>query len=224
MGDNEIKLILGVPTQGMHAGGFSYSLCGLMGYLSACGIRTLPEKTLSMGIDIAESSCIHSNREAIVMRAIESGKTHLVFLDNDMVFEPNILDILGGRRKEVVACNYLRKVEDELSFVAVGLSGNRIPTTEQSAGLVPIMYSGFGVSWFDLEAFKRTPQPWFLPVWVPESRQYTTEDNPCFQRLRAAGAEVYLDQDASKLVTGHIGSRAWAWNKPAPMSKFLKSE
>jgi hypothetical protein len=59
---------------------------------------------------------------------------------------------------------------------------------------------------------KRTPKAWFLPKFMPESNSYTTEDNPFYERAREAGFKVYLDQDASKLVS-HIGRKAWHWSE-----------
>ena len=66
--------------------------------------------------------------------------------------------------------------------------------------------------------FKDIPQPWFLPEFLPETSDYTTEDNPCYRKIREAGHQVYLDQDASKLVAHH-GSAAWTWNQLYPAAK-----
>jgi hypothetical protein len=190
--------------------GFAYSLCGLTSYIAAKGLPSRPESTVSLSIDVVESSVIHTNREQIVSRAIANDATHLLFLDHDMVFEPHIVDVLFSRRHEIVVTNYLTK-EPEPKFVAVSLSDSRVPTVESSTGLAPISYSGFGVSLFELSAFKDTPQPWFLPRFIKETNSYTTEDNPCFERLREAGHTIYLDQDASKLISGHIGLKPWRW-------------
>jgi len=206
----DIKLVIGLPTTGLVSMGFAYSLCGLTSYIAAKGLPSRPESTVSLSIDVVESSVIHTNREQIVSRAIANEATHLLFLDHDMVFEPQIVDVLFSRRHEIVVTNYLTK-EPEPKFVAVNLVDNRVPTVESSTGLVPIAYSGFGVSLFELSAFKDTPQPWFLPKFIQETNSYTTEDNPCFERLREAGHTVYLDQDASKLVSGHIGLKPWRW-------------
>lgn len=207
-----IKLVIGIPTTGMVSMGFAYSLSGLISYLAANGAKSRPESAIEVSMDVQESSVIHTNREQIVSRAIERGSTHLLFLDHDMVFEPNILDVMLGRRQSIVVTNYCLK-QAEPDFVAVDLNGKRVRTTAESTGLLPIYYSGFGVSLFEVEAFKKTPQPWFLPRFVPESNTYTTEDAPCFERLREAGFTVYLDQDASKLVTGHIGLKGWCWKE-----------
>jgi ABC-type Fe3+-hydroxamate transport system substrate-binding protein len=209
---DDIKLVIAIPTAGTVKMGFAYSLAGLIGYLSANAIPSRPESTIEVKMDVVESSVIHTNREKLVRRAIDSGMTHLMFLDDDMVFEPNILDIMLGRRQPVVCTNYLIKTDACDSFVAVGLNDKRVATTEKSTGLKPIAYSGFGVSVFEVDVFKNTPQPWFLPKFIPEDNGYTTEDNPFYERVRAAGYKVYLDQDASKLIS-HLGGSSWNWRE-----------
>jgi hypothetical protein len=129
-----------------------------------------------------------------------------------MTFAPNILDIMFARKVPVLVTNYLIKV-DEPKFVAISLDGKRVPTTKESTGIVPIAYTGFGLSVFDLDVFKKVPQPWFQPEFEPEKSIYTTEDNPCYRRMRDAGFTVYCDLDASKLVSHH-GNDEWRWDKP----------
>jgi hypothetical protein len=211
----DIKLVIGIPTTGTVAMGFAYSLCGLTSYIAARGIVTRPETSVTMSLDVVESSVIHTNREQIVRRAIDKEATHLLFLDHDMVFEPTILDVLAGRRQSVVVTNYCLKQPDT-DFVAVDLHGNRVPTVKESTGLLPISYSGFGVSLFDLAAIKDVPQPWFMPEFDAATSSYTTEDNPFFRRVREAGITVYLDHDASKLISGHVGHKAYRWQEWAP--------
>ena len=135
MSDN-IKLSIAIPTAGTVKMGFAYSLAGLIGYISANAIPSRPEATLEVKMDVVESSVIHTNREKLVRRAIDSGMTHLMFLDDDMVFEPNILDVMLGRRQPVVCTNYLIKTDACDSFVAVGLNDKRVNTTEKTTGLM----------------------------------------------------------------------------------------
>lgn len=208
---NEIKVAIAIPTAGTCKMAFAYSLAGMISKVAAHGITTRPEASVEIKIDVVESSNWITNREQLVRRAIDGGMTHLLFLDDDMTFEPQILDVLLGRRQAIVCTNYLIKTEACDSFVAVGLDGKRVPTRATSTGLVPIAYSGFGVSLFDVSVFKSVPQPWFLPIFVPETSSYTTEDNPFYAAARAAGNTVYLDQDASKLVS-HMGGSVWNWS------------
>lgn len=205
----KIKLSIAVPSHGAVCIEFLHSVTGLIAKL-ASGIPTRPKSELELSFNPCKSPCIHGGRESLVELAIKSECTHLLFLDHDMSFDPRVIDVLFSRRLPVVVANYVMKKEDPVEFVAVGLDGKRVATVESSTGLEEIVYSGFGVSLFEVQVFKDTPQPWFLPLWISETKQYTTEDNPCFQRLRAAGHKCWLDHDASKLVA-HNGDKVYEW-------------
>lgn len=215
---SELRIAICVPTAGVVPMGFAYSLAGMISKVAAQGIPTRPESQVVMSLDVNESSVWITNREMLVRRSIDNDRTHVMFLDDDMVFEPQVLEILAGRRQPVVTCNYVIKTEPVKDFVAVSLTGKRIPTTAADTGLAPIAYSGFGVSLFEIDVFKKTPQPWFLPEFDPKTSQYTTEDNPCFRRIREAGFPCYVDHDASKLVR-HIGRKAYCWHEWKPETK-----
>ena len=208
-----IKLNIAIPTAGKVPAAFAYSLAGMVAKVAADKVPTMPEASLELAIDVVESSNWITNREQLAKRAIEQGRTHLMFLDDDMSFDPRVLEIMLGRRQPIVVTNYLIKTTPAKDFVAVSEDGQRrIQTKESSTGLEPCAYSGFGVSIIETEVFKKTPQPWFLPEFNPETSTYTTEDNPFFARARAAGFRVWLDHDASKLIN-HIGQKSWHWSE-----------
>lgn len=219
MADESIKVSVAVPTGGMNPMSFTYSVAGLVGFTAANSVPSMPGAEIDLQLNIVESSNWITNREQLARHAIDAGCTHLMFLDDDMSFHPTVLSVLLGRRQPIVVTNYLIKT-DAPEFVAVGLDGNRIPTTEHSTGLQPIAYSGFGVSLFEVEVFRRTPQPWFMPDFDPSQNSYTTEDNPFFRRAREAGFKVLLDHDASKLL-GHVGRRAWRWQEWRPSAQVV---
>jgi hypothetical protein len=212
---NDIRLVVAIPSAGMVRTDFAACLAGLVANVAANAVPSRPESPIVISMDFALSSVIHGNRETLVQRALDNKMTHLMFLDDDMAFDAGILDILLGRRQPIVCTNYLIKTVARDEFVAVGLNGHRVATLESSKGIVPIAYSGFGVSLFEMEVFKKVPQPWFHPDWVAESRTYTTEDNPFYRRCREAGFKVYLDQAASKLVK-HLGNSSWDWTEYQP--------
>jgi GT2 family glycosyltransferase len=208
----EIKIAVCIPTAGSVRMSFAYSLCGMLTCVAAKGVPTIPDASVTMSLKVLESSNWITNREKLAKQALDAGDTHLMFLDDDMVFEPQVLEVLLGRRQAIVATNYLIKTEPAEHFVAVSLDGQRVATREASTGLMPLSYSGFGVSLISTEVFKKVPQPWFLPDFNAETGDYTTEDNPFFRKARDAGFDVYLDQDASKLVS-HVGSKTWNWKE-----------
>lgn len=211
-----IKLVIAVPTAGKIDAACYFSSLALIARL-ANGLQSRPDAELQITNEGQISSVIPSNRELLVRHAIDTGKTHLLFIDDDMGFHPQAVDIMFSRRHPVVACNYLikRQHHEDPEFVAVGMDGRRVVTSKESTGLQEIQYSGFGLSLFEVEAFAKTPQPWFHPDFVPGASCYTTEDNPCYRRLRESGHKVYLDHDASKLVD-HNGLKAWKWDQWTP--------
>lgn len=209
----DIKLVIAIPSAGMVPMPFAYSLATMLSYTAVNKVRTVPEANIDITLQIVESSNWIENREQLAIHAVETGRTHMMFLDDDMSFEPQVLEILLGRRQDIVTTNYLIKTQDYKEnplFVAVDLNDQRVPVTEHSTGIQPVAYSGFGVSIISTEVFKKTPQPWFMPDFDPVTKKYTTEDNPFFRRARESGFTVYIDHDASKLVTHH-GKAAWNW-------------
>jgi hypothetical protein len=209
--NEEIRLSIGVPSSGFVRAGFAHSLANMMGHLASIGIQSRPNTPLTLLLNMVEGSVIHMARENIVMRALEENATHLLFLDDDMVFEADILDVLFSRDSQATITNYLLKV-DQPKFLTVDEDSQEIKTIEESTGLQVARSGGFGISLFDMDVFKKTPQPWFLPLYIPSIKRYTTEDVPFFHRIKQAGFQLYVDHDASKKVS-HIGNKIWDWKQ-----------
>lgn len=204
--------MIAIPTAGRVPIDFATSLAGLVSKITAQGVSTMPGVQVEAFIKVCASTNWISNREILVRSAVDEGMTHLLFLDDDMVFDASVLDLLFSRQKPIVVTNYLIK-KDQPDFVAVSLDGkHKVRTLPESTGIELVGYSGFGVSLFDIEVFKSVPQPWFLPEFNPETGRYTTEDAPFFYKAHKAGFPVYLDHDASKLL-GHVGTRTWNWDE-----------
>ena len=209
----DIRLTIAIPSAGTVVMPFSYSLATMLSYTAVNKVRTLPEANIEIDLQIVESSNWIENREQLVENVIERNRTHLMFVDDDMSWEPQALEVLLGRRQQIVCTNYLIKTGDYQTnplYVAVDLNDKRVPVTEHSTGIQPIAYSGFGLSVFDVDVFRKVPFPRFLPDADLEKRKYTTEDNPFYRKAREAGFTVYLDHDASKLVSHH-GRWVWSW-------------
>lgn len=207
-----MKIVIAIPTAGRVPMGFAYSLASLTSMLSAEGCPSAKE-AVEFSMDIMESSNWIHNREVLVSRAIKSDATHILFLDDDMIFSPYVLDLLVSRNKHIVCTNYMIKKEPP-EFTAVDFNGKRIATTKESTGIEPISHSGFGVSLFNLDVFKKIPQPWFLPEFDMNTKTYSTEDTPFYEKAWKSGFTVYLDHDASKMLS-HVGQKIWNWREYA---------
>jgi hypothetical protein len=208
----DFRVMVSIPTAGTVPSAFAYSLAGMVARFAAERVPTVPEASLSMIMRVVESSNWITNREKLAKMALDEDVTHILTLDDDMTFDPRVLEILLGRRQDIVLTNYLIKTHPPKDFVAVDLKGRRLPTTAQSTGIQPIQYSGFGVGLIKADVFRKVPRPWFMPKYNEENYEYTTEDFPFFEKVREAGYTVYVDHDASKLV-GHIGRKTWVWDE-----------
>lgn len=225
---SDVRILIATPTAGRVVGRTSFDLASTVAYLSGRGVTTRIDADIYLSLQHQESSVIHSNREFLagcaiggkgnhpdadlaVLRGLESNFTHLLFIDDDMTFAPQAVDLLVGRRQPIVGVNYCFK-KFPIEFMAVSLDEKRrIPTTAQSSGLEEVSYIGFGLCLIETRVFRNTPKPWFLPEYVPHLDTYTTEDNPFFARARKAGFPCLVDHDASKLV-GHIGPFEFRWD------------
>lgn len=210
-----INLVIGVPTSGHVRIEFAYAFAGLVASLASGRVSGLPDVDIEAHLDISVGTNWIENRENIVQRALDRGATHLLFLDDDMSFDHRILAVMLrhmlAHQAPIVLTNYLQKTEPPV-WVAVSMDDARIATTESSTGLEPIAYSGFGVSLFDCAVFCAIEPPRFLPEYIP-GRGITTEDLGFFRKVWAAGFPVLLDHEASKLIQGHHGVRAWNWKE-----------
>lgn len=206
---SRVSILIGVPSSGHTHAQFAQSLAGLIASAQSLqSRRDASEVEISMAL--VESSVIHANRERIADQMLAQNCTHLLFLDDDMVFDPRVLDILLGRRHPIVACNYTKRGYP-IEFTAVRLDGRAtVKTTEASTGLEEITWCGFGVCLIEREVFEKTPKPWFLPKY--EHGIYSTEDCPFFERTRAQGFKVFIDHDASKMI-GHRGLHTFTWQQ-----------
>lgn len=203
----KIRLAIGVASSGQCKTFFASSLGGLIG--AAGSMAFWPQvSSFELSLFVQESSVIHGNRERLVQDALGWDATHLLFLDDDMQFPPEVVRMLFTRRHPIVICNYPRR-GFPLTPTAVRIDKGGF-VDPYGSGIEEAYYGGFGIALIEMEVFRRTARPWFLPEWKEEGNCYTTEDLPFYERARAAGFRCWVDNDASRLV-GHIGMWTFRW-------------
>lgn len=213
MSRSRVRVQISVPTGGSVRFAFARSLATLVGRVTGEGLPRSGLRELEIRLAECTSTNWINNRERLVKQALAQEMTHVMFLDDDHEFDSGVLDLMMSRGKPIVVTNYLVKRAECDKFAAHGLDGETVPTLATSTGLQEVAFSGFGVSLIATKVFRDVPQPWFLPRFVEETCEYTTEDTPFFERARERGYAVWLDHDASKMVTGHFGGRSWHWSE-----------
>jgi hypothetical protein len=207
-----LKIAICVPTSGQVEAMFLASIIKLYTQFNNEMAKLAPGLTVSFGYFARQSCIIYRNRMCLVKDAIASEATHVLFLDDDMIFDPEVVPMLVARRLPIVAVNYpMRTFPIEFTARTLDEKG-RIKTTKDSTGLEEASFAGFGVSLIETRVFAAIEQPWFFPKYLPEINDVTTEDVYFFEKARAAGFKCMIDHDASKLVA-HMGQHRYMWNE-----------
>jgi hypothetical protein len=218
------NLVVGVPTSGVCRAGFAVSLAKLTAFFATT--RLLPEiDEYAMDFMFLEGSGIAPNREQIVTEFLaKETNTHLLFIDDDMGFLQNTLQIVANRRQPIVSCNYrMRMPPAEFTALRIDKQG-RIQTTKDSTGLEEAYYSGFGFCLMERKVLEATMAPRFLAKWIEPDQRYTTEDHPFFVQAREKGFKCWIDHDASKGLW-HNGHLPYVWSEDySHLAKAFKSE
>lgn len=162
-----------------------------------------------VGANIAE------NRDKMCDTAIEIGASHLLFIDDDMGFMPECLNMALERSLPIVLANYRRKNPPGY-FTAYEandtIGGQEIITTEDSTSMVPCYNGGFGFCLIETDVLKQLPKPRFLNGYLEEVGRYTTEDWPFFGKVRELKIPAFVDQEVSKRVW-HNGTFAYSFDQ-----------
>jgi len=205
-----INLSVCTPTSGLLRAEYALSLAQFcMTFVSEAVDPEQPRQHLVLRQ--YQSSSINNGREYLVKTALDEGATHVLFIDDDISFAPDVPFILLRRNLPLVACNYPIRFEG-MPFAAFAPDfATRLSTTADSPDLEDAGASGFGMCLIAREVFAALPQPWFPLEWYADSGTHSTEDTPFFQKARAAGFPLALDHAASRRLAHH-GSYCYRWN------------
>jgi len=147
------------------------------------------------------------SRQLLVMRARESGATHILFIDSDMEFPQDLMLRLARHDVPIVAANCISRRPPFLMTARTHES--EVITRPESQGLEKVERVGFGVILIDIHVFERVPLPWFEFAWLgSETACYRGEDYGFCDKARAHGFEIHIDHDVSQQI-GHVGTFAY---------------
>jgi hypothetical protein len=199
----DFNLLVATPSSGNCKAQFAFSLANLVMYFTQNAIYDVGVSSQSIEFQGIEGTGVSSNREKLVRHFLKSDATHLLFIDDDMGFNPDVLHILASRRLPIVGCNY-RLRTPPAPFMAWG-KGGEVKTTKESSGVEEVTYMGFGFCLLERQVLESVPEPRFLQQF--NNGHYTTEDSVFFKK---APYKCYVDHDASKKIW-HTGSMAYTY-------------
>jgi hypothetical protein len=206
-----MKVMIGTPSAGIVHAAYAMSIVGLclQYYTTPVFGREKEERNLHSLMMVGAN--IGENRDKIVNQAIEKDCSHVLFIDDDMGFDSDCLNIALMRRMPIVLANYRRK-SPQATFTAWNDETNKcIETTKEKDSLEACTFGGFGFCLIERQVLDAIPMPRFLARYEPEHKTYTTEDKPFFDAARKAGFQAFVDHRISKKVT-HNGSYIYRWD------------
>lgn len=160
-----------------------------------------------------DCSKLPSGRQWLQDHALRDNFTHLLWLDNDMLFKVEAIVSLIRRNVDAIGVNYVCKSDKVLWFTSRGFSpdggqGHRIDSRGKT-GIEEVFETGLGICLVRLDAIRHIPAPHFEMLWDQTLEHgkgdYRGEDYYYTRKLRAHGIKLHIDHDASQLVS-HIGS------------------
>lgn len=203
---DEIKVLVGVPSNGDWKADFGMSLVGM---ISQAAAPVKGRRIEALRLWNARGSILPRSRSTIVKQALEMDASHLLFLDSDMSFPPQTLHRLLQWEKAVVGCNCPTKMLPSTPTARLSCSedfprGEPLYTLPDSVGLRRVWRVGTGVMLIKMSVFKQIPEPWFPVEWDVELNDYRGEDWAFCDLLDVHGIPIYVDEGLSRAI-GHVG-------------------
>ena len=200
-----MDILVAIPSNRDHSPHFVGCLVNLVQYVAQNGVAPRPNSKVKVRIK-TNCSNIATARNDLVREAINGGHSHLLFLDDDMVFPYNLLDSLCKYEAPVVAANCCQK-KLPLTFTAVGLDGKRVDSTGKT-GYEQVRRVGAAVMLIDLGAIKKLHDPLFNFEWNADSGRLIGEDYYFCRLMSRHNIPIIIDHDASQHI-GHIGAYSY---------------
>lgn len=186
------KLLIGVPTLDYMNVEFVRSLTTLLMRLKDDGVN--------FDLDIESGTLVYIARERIANKAINEEYSHVLWLDADMVFGPDLLDDLMFSGKAFVSGVYHARRKGYASCIFKGIDVGEVERfKEYPKETFEIAGCGFGCVLIETEiirAVKRAYGTCFTPI-----KNYG-EDLAFCKRCRDIGYSLWCEPS---VVCGHIG-------------------
>ncbi len=180
-------------------------------------------------------------RSAMATKAVKEGYDEIMWIDSDMTFDPDYVDVLRSHELPIVCGLYCKK-SSEGGIAAVFLKECKKATFGRSGGLIEIRYAATGFLYTRRDVYKAIEErfdlplcedkdygdiyPYFYPMILHDGEKYNYmgEDTSFCERAIHCGYRIYAD---TTLRLGHIGKYRYSWEDFAgdrPRAKTVELE
>lgn len=207
-------IVISSPMMDMCHTTFTASLVHLVAY----SLSRIPN--LSLTFQQYGTSMLPLSRQLLVMQALRAKASHILWIDSDMKFPPDLLErALRYDPKAIVAANCISR-RPPYRCTAQAQGGQELVTLPGSQGLEKVERVGMGVMWTPTAVFQALDPPWFTYEWLPEKWVFRGEDYVFCNRAREKGFELFVDHTLSHQIE-HIGAFGYT---PAMRSSLIERE
>jgi len=201
----KLKILIAVPSMSHWLADFGTSLVSLVGYLAMNKVKGYGE--VEFRVMNIKGSILPKSRLAALKAAKDTGCSHLLFIDSDHTFPPNLAHQLLSREKDVVAANCVTKTIPAMTTARLrgaDKHGEVVFSDPEFDGLQRVWRVGTGVLLLSRKAFMQIPHSAFAMPYKEDEDTYQGEDWTMCEAMDALGIPIYVDHKAS-LQIGHVG-------------------
>lgn len=173
------------PTRDVVQAGFAFDL-----------IQLVKKYPLSF-FTVSQGTLLPNQRTELVKRSIEGHAAHILFLDSDMRFPPDLIDRLKAHDKDIAGVNYRHRQADKWT---AGVS------SKGKTGLKETDAIGFGAILIKTKVFMNLPEPWFATPY--DGVEFVSDDVYFCHVAHENGYKIYIDHDLSQEIK-HIGTKEY---------------
>ena len=152
-----------------------------------------------------EGYTIAENRNSLAAKACQNDCSHLLMIDDDMVFPEYTLESLMRHDKDIVAINYHPRQfgDGYMVWVKGEMAGARTPESRLPRTLFECDGVGFGSVLIKTELFRKIERPWFGWQMYDTGMVKEGEDFYFCRKAREAGYTIWCDPTIKPIF--HIG-------------------
>ena len=204
-----MKVAICVPCRDTVMTGFAFDLAKLCAYEGV----TRCAKGGSLMIYQVPGTLIFNQRERLADEALKDGADAILWIDSDMRFPKDALQILLSRKLPIVGVNATTRrfpvLPTALDYDQETKDLVKV-TSKDKTGLEQVLGLGFGMVLVRKEVFQKVEKPWF---WFEQTDKGGTIGEDIYFCVKAfdKGFKTVLDHDLSKHIR-HIGTYEYGWD------------
>ena len=180
-----MRIAVCVPCRDSVLAGFAFDMARMCAYEAKRGVNDI--QLLQM-----PGTLIFTQREKLVDEALEWGADYVLWVDSDMRFPANTIEIMLARNVPILGVNATTRREPVMP-TAMNLKLDRSDNDVKQVwtkiesrgknGIEQVTAVGFGVTLIKTDVFKKLPKPWHDVIWTDHGNVIGEDASFCVKCL-----------------------------------------